>query len=220
MKRLTDYTKEELASITEGDYEALIDLECMVAGAPLSIEKPALQELPAVPAPDLKIFTVSNICFTDEVDARAVMKVINEAKSRCEIDYDYRQSCGSEYKYTKPAKDLETIGTKEVYTKETYESIQDVAAQRAEVKRYNDDIKESYQERKEARDEVLKRVGDAVTEACRYIGRLNEAVKVFERYLDLSDGNQKVAESFFKDSRYGELLEEVLSKYKEKHKEA
>jgi hypothetical protein len=59
MKRLSEYTNEELINLTKEEYDELIDLECMYSGAPLSIETPTYKELPSIPEPEVALYQVA-----------------------------------------------------------------------------------------------------------------------------------------------------------------
>ena len=77
MKRLTEYTNEELINLTKEEYDELIDFECMYAGAPLSIETPTYKELPSIPEPEVVLYQVVGFLFEDESEAKEFLKVVN-----------------------------------------------------------------------------------------------------------------------------------------------
>lgn len=216
MKRLSEHSREELANLTDEQYDMLVDLECMHEGAPLSIEKPRYKELPTVPGPNLEVYEVCGFVLTDKSEADKLVEAIKELQSCVELDYNYRIS--SDYRYisdknVKPSMDIRTRG---VYTKEAYTEIKSTLENIKAIKEYNDELREDYEERCEQRNNVIHDICEAIRTAVDELEELRAATEVYKKYLDLSNGNEEVAQNFFKTGRYAELLPEIIENLKSK----
>ena len=75
MKRYTDYSKAELAKLSEEDVKQLIELECMINGVSELYIKPDLKPVEELPKPDIEVFEVAGIKFTDEDEAMDLLDV-------------------------------------------------------------------------------------------------------------------------------------------------
>lgn len=214
MKRLSEHSKEELANLTDEQYDILVDLECMHEGAPLSIEKPRYKEVPTVPKPNVEVYEICGFSLLDKSEADGLVNVIKGLKSCVDIDYNYQIS--SEYKYiserpVKPDKEIRTIW---VYTKDLYAEIKSTLEDIKVAKEYNREIRDDYKERCEQRNNVIRNINDAIGTAIDELADLRAATEVYKKYLDLSNGNEEVAQNFFKTGRYAELLPEVIKNLK------
>lgn len=83
MKRWFDYTDEELLQIYTSDTETfkkLVDLECAHAGVP--IDPPTLRAEPVFEevTPDLRLYRVGGFLFEDAYDANDLLEILRRAK--------------------------------------------------------------------------------------------------------------------------------------------
>lgn len=216
MKRLSEHSREELANLTDEQYDMLVDLECMHEGAPLSIEKPRYKEVPTVPEPDVEVYEVCGFVLTDKAEADKLVEVINTLQSCVEIDYNYRISSDYRYISEKKVKPAKEIRTREVYTRDEYNAIQSTLENIKTIKEYNDELREDYEERCEQRNNVIHDISEAIRTAVDELEELRAATEVYKKYLDLSNGNEEVAQNFFKMGRYAKLLPEIIENLKSK----
>lgn len=219
MKRLSEHSREELANLTDDQYDMLVDLECMHEGAPLSIEKPRYKEVPTVPEPDVEVYEVCGFVLTDKAEADKLVEAINKLQSCVEIDYNYRVSSDYRYISEKKVKPDKEIRTREVYTKDAYKAIQSTLENINTIKEYNDELREDYEERCEQRNNVIHDISEAIRTAVDELEELRAATEVYKKYLDLSNGNEEVAQNFFKTGRYAELLPEIIENLKAKEEQ-
>lgn len=216
MKRLSEHSREELSNLTDEQYDMLVDLECMHEGAPLSIEKPRYKEVPTVPEPDVEVYEVCEFVLTDKAEADKLVKTINALQSCVELDYNYRVSSDYRYISEKKVKPAKEIRTREVYTRDAYHAIQSTLENIKTIKEYNDELREDYEERCEQRNNVIHDISEAIRTAVDELEELRAATEVYKKYLDLSNGNEEVAQNFFKTGRYAELLPEIIENLKSK----
>jgi hypothetical protein len=216
MKRLSEHSREELANLTDEQYDMLVDLECMHEGAPLSIEKPRYKEVPTVPGPNVEVYEVCGFILTDKAEADKLVETINGLQSYVELDYSYRVSSDYRYISEKKIKPAKEIRTRDVYTKDAYTEIQSTLEDIKTIKEYNDELREDYEERCEKRYNVIHDISEAIRTAIDELEELRAATEVYKKYLDLSNGNEEVAQNFFKTGRYAELLPEIIENLKSK----
>lgn len=219
MKRLSEHSREELANLTNEQYDMLVDLECMHEGAPLSIEKPRYKEVPTVPGPNVDVYEVCGFTLTDKAEADKLVEIINGLQSYVELDYNYRISSDYRYISEKKIKPAKEIRTREVYTKEEYVKIQSTLENIKTIKEYNDELREEYEERCEQRNDVIHDINEAIRNAVNELEELKVATEVYKKYLDLSNNNEEVAQNFFKTGRHADLLPEVLENLKAKEEQ-
>ena len=216
MKRLSEHSREELANLTDEQYDMLVDLECMHEGAPLSIEKPRYKEVPTVPEPDVEVYEVCGFVLTDKAEADKLVETINALQSCVELDYNYRVSSDYRYISEKKVKPAKEIRTRDVYTRDAYQASQSTLENIKTIKEYHDELREDYEERCEQRNNVIHDISEAIRTAVDELEELRAATEVYKKYLDLSNGNEEVAQNFFKTGRYAELLPEIIENLKSK----
>lgn len=210
MKRYTDYTKEELAKLNEGEIRQLIEIECMVNGASAYYEKPDLKPVEKLPEPDVEVFEVAGINFLDKDEAVCLLEFLRNAESVVRTDYDYFDGYNSSYKYVMKDEDVATLSLSKHYSKEKYHSMKEAIARKTASEKHNREAMELYNEKTEQYRELETEVNNAVCEAISYESRYGYAKGMFERYVAMSDGNVEVAKNFFKKTEYCEFLSRIL----------
>lgn len=214
MKKLEDYTNEELSLLTELEVENLIDIECMRAGVPLSITpKPVLKEVPKIEDPTNVIYTVDSYSLTDKNEADQLVTLLAAIESRVTTDYDYNVS-GSNYKYYKKYNNPVDVKKTTCYSKEEYNELADIIKSRKTIEEYNKNILKEYNEFTSERREVVNTVIEAIDDAKQEMRKINEALNIYKKYVELSDGDVEIANKFFEqNSKVSEYKDEVLNRY-------
>lgn len=213
MKRLSEYTNEELINLTKEEYDNLVDSECMSEGAPLSIEVPIYKEIPSVPEPEVVLYEVSGFSFEDESEAKEFLKVVNSLKSCVRTDYDfYIRDSSYSYVAERNVRQNNRIVEKKVYTEETYDSVKSTLETINAIKEYNNDVKVEYKSKCKQRAAIIADVNVAISNAKDEFIRLEKALQLYKRYLALSEGNETIAQSFFSATEYADLFPKVLEK--------
>ena len=214
MKKLENYTNKELSILTDEEITNLIDIECMSAGVPLSIaSKPILKEVPEINNPTTEIYVVDNYNFTDKEEASKLADLLTSAKSRVTTDYNYNAG-GSNCKYYKEY--TPTINVKNVfcYSKEEYNDLQNVLKLKNDIENYNKESIDNYNESMSERNEIVNTVWDAIRNAQNEMRKINEALNIYKKYIELSDGNEEIAQNFFKqNNKISEYFDVVIEEY-------
>lgn len=214
MKKLNDYTNEELSVLTDAEIENLIDVECMIAGVPLSImPKPVLKEVPEIENPTAEIYIVDSYYFTDKAEADQLATLLSSAKSRVITDYNYNAG-GSNYKYYKKYDTTADVKKTFCYSKEEYNDLLDILKSKKDIEDYNREITKEYTDSVSERRDTVNAVWDAIRDAKQEMRKNNEALDIYKKYVELSAGDEEIANKFFKQNeKVSEYMDIVLEKY-------
>ena len=216
MKRLTDYTNKELSMLTEEEIAKLIDIECMSEGVPLSITpKPILKEIPEIQKPTTEVFSVDNYYFTNKDEADRLADILTSAKSRVTAEYNYNIG-NAEYKYCKKYETNTYVKKLYCYSIEEYKNLSDTLKIKTEIENSNKDSMDDYNEIMSERNNIINNVWSAINNANCEMRKINNALDVYKKYIELSDGNEEIAQNFFKQnsniSKYFEIVMEEYNK--------
>lgn len=193
MKRYDQYSKEELAVLTEEQINTLVDLEIAYAGV-----MPA--ERPTPPSyEDVKMnkseaaYSVYGIYFKNQSDALAVsgMQVFRQ-------DYDYAAG-GYDYKYLRENTSNE-VKTEFFYKKEDVKRFKDTLIQNKTLKDQYESDKKDYDKYFDSTSKIRTAVWEAYREACRFVNSVNNAKNMYDKYLQLAEGDKAIAKKFFLDA--------------------
>lgn len=204
MKRLEDYTNEELRILTQAQIETLVDLECAHEGIPLL---PELPEKPVVnkPQPDLTLFHVSAVYFKNREDADQVIELMNSMPRMHNkyyndgyIDLDDPVVSSEVKEFSEDAK---------LRTKSQAEAAKEIEDQYKSLKNEYDKVASK-------RKDIIKNVREAVSEAFDEYRKMEQYKKQYARYLQLAEGEKDIALNFMKAAHpdEDEYIEEILGK--------
>lgn len=215
MKSYSDYTEMELANMTSEQIETLIDIECMTTGAPLSISEPIYMEVPEVEPPKETVYALSvgDVLLTSKEEAESLLFALNSLETRVKTDYNY--SNGYKRRYIVPKEHDEVIRKEMYYSKSAYSNISQTLCAVKEAEAENEKRKEAYKKSCEKRNEVVSEVMGAYYNALDYKRNVEEAKRVFEKYIDLSGGVYETAIKFFEQSEFSEYIDEVKGMVKD-----
>lgn len=200
MRRYTDLTKKELVGLSKEDTDRLIDIEIAYAG---------IEPVYAPTEPNLKdvkllkshtAFEVFGILFANQEDAITVSQMLTFRE-----DYDYYGS-GYDYKYLS-RNDDNGVKTRYFYEKNDVAAVKEILQEnRLLQEKYNEEEK-AYKAFVKSTSEIRNGVLDAITAAHNFFQRVTAMKLQYRKYLNLSEGDEKIAMNFF-NSAYGELTEE------------
>jgi hypothetical protein len=208
MKRLSEYTKKELISLTPEQRHDLIDLECANEGVRLLPEKPIKPEKTGLEK-DITYFELAGtVKFANRKEIITIVDTIN----KCELlESEYLMRYDYDHRYLKKSDKYVSFEQCQGYSEETLLKIKD------RKKQYDKDI-EDYEKSKNEYSEILKKqikISAKVDEKIREAGREHELIKAlrreYNRYLQLSEGDRKIAFNFLLDGRSDqkELIEKL-----------
>ena len=160
MKRINDYTEEELCELTKEQISDITDLECAHKGVRLAIEKPKKPE-DSLPEPDTTVYEISGLKVTEYDEAQALINFINSLKSK--VDIDWRSSY--ERRYISGKLREQTYKETKVYSQETYDKLSAEIAnfeeRKKDFRKQNDEYEEVMKEREEIAKEVQSKINEA-----------------------------------------------------------
>jgi len=200
MKTITELTHDELLALNDEQIERYVQLEIAEQGIKpvLPPEETTFEKVTITPTE--KAYEVCNIIFKDKEQA-----IKFASQDIYSTDYDY--SIGYDYKYLKKTEGLEI--------KENFYFDRKKVMDLAPLLQSNKIKKEEYDEQKQAYDKFLNSttehrelVFDVVAKAKEKERGINNAVKSFEKYKDLAEGNEAIALNFF-DKAFTDIDEEI-----------
>lgn len=212
MKKLDEMTREEIVALTEEEIQRIINYAYAEAGAPLPTNRPVEPKITPI-QPDRTVYSIETIYFADRDEAT---KVADFMKKMTLVDIRYFNGPSYDKRAVKREGQEISVHSVPVYSEEYYAKIKD-------TKKTNDDLTAKYKEdldeynktsgiREEIRDEIMEKIHDAQ----RHQTRIDNARSRFEEYLELADGNRKIALNFLSKAYpyvadYPELMTEFNS---------
>uniref|UniRef100_A0A6M3IZK9 Uncharacterized protein n=1 Tax=viral metagenome TaxID=1070528 RepID=A0A6M3IZK9_9ZZZZ len=199
LKRLEDYTNEELLALSSENIDILIDLECAHAGVQLLPDKP----VPVVGNeinPDIDVFEVkveSNY-FANREDAAEVVDLIS-SKKRMHLGY----VSGPSYKRKIKGPDISPIDIRisKIFSEDLWSRI-GIETEMIESKRKEyDEKKKEYDHIVESRQEISGTVFNKISAARQEKHMFDMLCNEARRYLKLSLGDKEIAMRFMIDVR-------------------
>jgi hypothetical protein len=205
MKRYYEYTKEELAAVSEDELSTLVDLEFAHAGVLPETSPTPLPSFDAGIKPTEVLYEVFNILFVNQSDAIAISQLQIATEQ-----YDY-YGAGYNYKYASFDRD-NSVKQKLLYKKDDVLRMKSVLADRKKAEEAYEEAEKKYNKFVESTSQLRSEVINAYHEACNFIQSINLAKQMLEKYLKLADGNEDTAKNFFRDAYKGspEIVKEVL----------
>lgn len=207
MKRLEDYTREELINITDEEKKLLIEIEAMCEGVEIP-DTPKYIEEQFVDRPDMEVYEieVGDLIYTSKEEAEKVISFLNST-SRGTLDYKYET--GYDRKYYKSNDDLVSAKSIRVYSDEKYRQISNLLKANKNAKEVNDKLKNEYINAIKGYNNIVAEVQEAIDNAV-YAKQTEERYRTaYDRYIELANGDKEVAQTFFKNT-YEYLDEDVI----------
>lgn len=197
MKPFDELTDDELIELSDAQIQRYIDLRCAEGGVPLLPPAPQPPDF-LEPQPDLPIFGFAGLYFTDKGVALAVLKAVNEAPSRMNLEYMKKDRWSFDYNkpIAVPALEPEELKDTMVFSQRAgaeYAAV-NVAAE-AEKSNY-DQLKREFDEIAAKRTSIEIPIRDRIAEAAKRSRRRERLRGEYARYLELAEGNPQVAANF------------------------
>ena len=92
----------------------------------------------------------------------------------------------------------------------------DILKTKRDIEDYNSDITKEYNDAISERRDTVNMVWDEIHNAKYEMKKINEALDIYKKYVELSGGDEDVAKKFFKQNeKVSEYMDIVLKKYSE-----
>jgi len=211
IKRIHDLTWQEAAALTPKQVQRYIDVEIALEGVvPVDEpERPQLEEVtlePKVTAYRVNAgYSSGSLWFTD---MRAVEKVVGIKPMVEKYDYD----AGSNYHWLEPLVAEDAITTKRFYDRDEVQAMLAKLRRNEELMRPYKAQQSEYDRYVSATEKIRRSVWGIVNAAKERDANIKGAHKVFADYVELTEGNQEIAERLFRKNFADdpELIEVVL----------
>jgi hypothetical protein len=196
MKTEKDYADKELFSMDAEEFQRVLDSTCLVAGVPLPSEDPG--QRPFLDLPKVTMFQFGNFC----VETRHEFDVLLDNLDCIDI---HSVVGWGDCIYFRPLRatdwDYPQVRRVEGLSEATYKANEDyVKGHEARLLRWKEE-KDKYDKSLKAVDEIRSRMDERVESHKRKLMREEMLKGQFKRYLELSDGDKKLALKFL-----GEVL--------------
>lgn len=205
MKRWNELDNEALALLDEEAIERYTEIELAHAGImPVS---PPPKEDTTHPNTQLtkddKFFEVNGMLFRNEEDALTFSKM-----DVYKEDYDY--STGYDYKYATPTRS--PIAPVFLYRKEEVDRYHAIIVNHKEAKEARDEHEKEFNEFKKASNKIRTEIWNGISAARDEVRKVDQARDTFHKYVELANGDKKVAIKFFKKTyaEYDELIAAIV----------
>ena len=188
MKRLDDYSNEELLILKQEEIERLIDFECAHNGVPLLPDPP---DKPIVknPDPDLELYYIEGFCLQNKEDADRVIEIIN-SMSRMKDEYYNRGYVSDD--------DLVNFTIKKEFSKHLKNLSKGQRETARKIEENYKELKDAYDRIVQDRKEIINMVNSAITDAREEQNKIIRFKRLYARYLQLAEGEKDIAMNFLK----------------------
>jgi hypothetical protein len=203
MKRFNELTKEEKVELTEEQLLHYAKLECADKG--IIIPQKPMQEVQETPLPTTKFYSVgySSFVFRTEQEAQDYADAISKALSTGTIN-DSRSFIRGVYETSLDIK------SQIVYTDEEYKLLKETLESNKEIQREW----EVYNKQVNNFNSILSNMQNEIYDINHFNTRVTVFDKIYSDYLELAQGNEQVAHTFFskayKDADLGDIDREVV----------
>lgn len=207
MKRLKDYTREELINITDEEMKLLIEVEAMCEGVEV-LEEPKYIEVTEVDAPNIEVYEVEagGLVYASKEEAEKVVSFLNSI-NRGSLDYKYEN--GYDRKYYVPVDDLVAAKSIRAYLYEKYCQISKLLKANKNAKEVNDKLRSEYNDAVKGYNNIVAEVQEAIDNAIYEQQAEERYKKAYDRYIELANGDKEVAQKFFRNT-YNYIDEDVI----------
>jgi hypothetical protein len=193
MKPFDELTDSEILALTEQQIEYYIDRECAESGIPLLPPSPPTPPSGEHTADDLTTFGVEGLYFTDRGDALRVLDLLNTIKTRG--TRDYVRNLYSRHRFT-PARDPVDLTEIRMLSDERAAKLGDKITEFEKAREQHQKDRREYDQTERERGEVSDRIWKRRREAWKTETRKAEIGRLFERYVEIADGNRAIAARF------------------------
>ncbi len=192
MKKLDEMTREEIVALTEEEIQRIINYAYAEAGAPLPTNRPVEPKITPI-QPDRTVYSIETIYFADRDEAT---KVADFMKKMTLVDLRYFNDPSYDRKVVKREEREVSVSSISAYSEGYYAQIKETKETNdALTRKYKEELDE-YNRTASIRDEARREIWEKIHEARRHQSRIDNARSRFEEYLELADGDRKIALNF------------------------
>ncbi len=203
LKKIENYTNEELLLLTDQEVDLIIKLHLADAGIKFPV-KPEEPTYFAVPEADTTVYRVTgaDVLFSDKAVAEEVAKVMREHISSLYIteyfngDYEHQtlKSAQNSYNFNEG---IQVVVVRH-YSKELLKEISDNLAQNKQLKKDYEAARAEYDSAYKDGSEIMEEVRSVVRNAKEAQREKQRLLEHYKEYLELAANNKDIAWNFMK----------------------
>lgn len=189
-------TDDELCALTDEQIEYYKDLACAERGVALLPPRPGAAPEEPQAEKDLTIYTVGGLMFEKREDAEKIAELANSLE-RMKLDYVH----GPSYqKIAVKKNDQETIDSESYYSAARWQEVRSaVEAYERKKREWNEDVK-AFDEANRKRRNETSYIEERIELARERKVKRERMAKVFDRYVELADGDEEAAWKFMTEA--------------------
>lgn len=200
MKRnYNDMTDAELLALTPEVIQSIVDRECAERGIPIpELPTSVVPKAPALPAPDVSAFKISEFTLNDAGAAAVVMAAINSvAGNVIRLDYNYRTSDQKKALPVEPdGPYFPKIETRTAYSPEVYDRIAPAMEEYGELKKRAEAELKEYNAARDKTQAIRKEIDELIGAAQARKYNRDRFRAVAAKYLGVAEGDRVNAARF------------------------
>jgi hypothetical protein len=209
MKSFDSLDREELVKLTDEQLGMYVDIECANRGIALLPMKP-VDPKATKPEKDTTVFTIDTLHFLNASDAQAVVAFIKQNGFKL-VNVSYLSGPSYEHCYSLANVDSALkLDSQQVYSPEAKDTYAELIAVAEQKKSEYDEAKKEYNDVYNERKVVYDEIQQTYTEALVWVEKKRQAKQNYERYLELADGDQQVAKTFFLNAYSSKYPQDIL----------
>jgi hypothetical protein len=192
VQRFEDLKEPDLLALTNDQIVRWIDIECACNGVPLLPPKP-VEPTKVAFTPNIQAFEVADLIFDSSADALRLVALLRELKV-----YRSEYVSGPHYERVLKLGREFSIESKRYFTPEAWDAVKDEAAAYTRDFNIYTAAKKEYDAIVQVRARIVNGINEAIENAHQRENIRQRVRADFDRYLDLADGNRKIALAFLR----------------------
>jgi hypothetical protein len=193
MSYFSDKSQEAIAALTDDEITRVINLACAEQGIPIFIERPEKPKLEM--DMDATLYKVGEWLFYDAKDANQVADAVRKC-NRAATNYDYWDS--SSRRTYKPCDSDVEVKAEKFFSPEKHHQYKAELTAHARREKDYESAKTEWDAIEKSKAEVIGRVWDEVNDARHAIRERERVIALYEKYVELANGDREVAWNFLK----------------------
>ena len=203
MKTFSDLSREEKKVLTSEQVEYYSKIECALRG--IIIPQKPVNNIKEVIPPTQKFYQIGyeSFVFETEQDAQDYLDILSKSLSVKSVGNSYGNP-----QYVSKRTDLNRdIKTTLLYSEAQAKELKDVLMYNAELEKEE----KSYREALKEYNEINSWIWSEIEDINYYDSRVNHYNKILSDYIDLADGDVKIANTFFTKAYNNTSLDDIDS---------
>ena len=199
--KIEDLSDDEVLSLTDEEVKATILYRMAEAGIPV-LPEPAVPVYDDVPGPDVQVYEIAGVMFTDRDAAEKVQAAIMEGQaSRVRLDY------GSSYenKYVMPDRSDQDVTTRTAYSQESHALHKEMLDRNSRRRNAYDTEQTAWRRAEREAESIRAGVLDRVREAEDKARQIEFLQGRYAEYIEIAGGDKEMALEFLKKAFPGQV---------------